>query len=241
MSRFRSGLPVVLSLLAFVCATGLAQEQGQGGHSLKHEGDGSTHRPHGDEATVHHSFDDAKNWAKRFEDPRRDAWQLPDEVVAKLVTRKDMVIADIGSATGYFPVRFARACPKGVVIGADIEPDMIHYLNDRAREEKLTNLFSVLAAPDDPHLPLRADLVFICDTYHHIDGRIDYFERLQRQLRKGGRVAVVDFRPESQMGPPHKLDPGIVESEMKSAGYRLAKSYDFLPEQYFLVFEMEKR
>ncbi len=46
-----------------------------------------------------------------------------------------MRIADIGSATGYFPVRFARACPDGFVIGADIEPGMIQYLNDRARRE----------------------------------------------------------------------------------------------------------
>ena len=85
------------------------------------------HREHGreDNATVHHRFEDAEVWAARFENPERDSWQLPEKVVSALVTRQDMVVADIGSATGYFPVRFARACPLGMVIGADIEPDMV--------------------------------------------------------------------------------------------------------------------
>jgi len=196
-----------------------------------------THHPgHDDDATIHHRFENPESWAARFEDPGRDAWQLPDSVVAALVDRDDLVIADIGSATGYFPVRFARACPRGMVIGSDIEPGMVQYLNDRARHEDLPNLVSVLAAPDDPHLPRPADLVFICDTYHHIDNRLDYFGRLLTQLVPGGRVAVVDYKPESAMGPPHKLAPGIVEEELTKAGYVLEARHHMLPEQYFLVF-----
>ncbi len=105
----------------------------------------------------------------------------------------------------------------------------------------LSNLVSVLAAPDDPHLPVAVDLVFICDTYHHIDNRVDYFTHLKEQLRPGGRVAVVDFRPASSLGPPHKLAPEVVESEMKRAGFDISERHDFLPEQYFLVFRMASR
>ena len=162
---------------------------------------------------------------------------MPDRVVEVLAVRENMVVVDIGSATGYFPVRFARACPEGLVLGADIEPDMVHYLNERSRREGLANLVSILAAVDDPHLPVPADLVFICNTYHHIDGRIDYFRRLQQQIRENGRVAVVDFRLSSKRGPRHKLAPEVVEKEMTEAGYRLVEKHDFLPEQYFFVFE----
>jgi SAM-dependent methyltransferase len=192
--------------------------------------------PADDRATATHRFDNAEEWAKRFEDPARDAWQKPDSVVAALVDRDDLVIVDIGSATGYFPVRFARAVPRGRVYGADVEPAMIYYLNDRARREGLPNLVSVLAAPDDPHLPESVDLVFICDTYHHIDHRIAYFERLKATLRPQARVAVLDWRMESPHGPPHKLPRENVLREMQSAGYSLAHEYTFLPDQYFLVF-----
>ncbi|MFQ5599215.1 MAG: class I SAM-dependent methyltransferase [Candidatus Krumholzibacteriia bacterium] len=194
-----------------------------------------------DRATSQRRFEDAEVWAQRFEDPGRDLWQLPDSVVSILTDREDLVVADIGSATGYFPVRFARAVPNGFVIGADIEASMVFYLNDRARREGLDNLVSILAAPGDPHLPRPVDLVFICNTYHHIDGRIDYFERLQAQLRPGARIAVVDFRLDSEKGPPHKLPPQAVEREMQSAGYDLVRRFEFLPEQYFLVFEVSRR
>lgn len=216
---------ILIACLALMPAIAQGDEHGE-----------SHHKGH-DNATVHHRFEDAQAWAKRFEDPARDAWQLPGRVVKALVTRKDLVIADIGSATGYFPVRFARAVPEGLVLGADIEPDMVHYLNDRARHEGISNLVSILAGFDDPHLPLPADLVFLCNTYHHIDARVDYFRRLRAQLTPEGRVAVVDFRVSSSRGPRHKLAPQIVEQEMAQAGYRLAESHDFLPDQYFIVFE----
>jgi SAM-dependent methyltransferase len=209
--------------VAFVSTGAPAQTHGEKGHD--------------DDATAHHSFTDAEAWADRFENPERDSWQKPDSVVSVLVTRDDLVVVDIGSATGYFPVRFARACPRGRVIGADIEEEMVWYLNDRSRREGLSNLISILAAPDDPHLPLEVDLVFLCDTYHHINDRIDYFTRLKEQLRPGGRVAVVDFRPSSPRGPRHKLEPEAVQSELEAAGYTLTGNYDFLPDQYFLVFE----
>jgi SAM-dependent methyltransferase len=199
------------------------------------------HDTHGDAATAHHRFTGVETWVEHFEDPARDAWQQPDRVVAALVDRNDLVVADIGSATGYFPVRFARACPAGRVFGVDIEPEMIWHLNDRARREGLTNLVSILAAPDDPHLPAPVDLVFLCNTYHHIDGRVAYFERLQNQLRPEGRVAVVDFRPASDRGPRHKLAREKVVAEMEAAGYALVEEHGFLPDQYLLVFAVVAR
>jgi SAM-dependent methyltransferase len=210
-------------LVLIVSATAAAQTQD---HGQRH-----------DDATARHSFTDAQAWADRFEDPARDAWQLPDSVVATLAFRDDLVIADIGSATGYFPVRFARACPDGQVIGADIEAEMVWYLNERSRREELPNLVSVLAAPDDPHLPMLVDLVFLCNTYHHIDNRVDYFTRLKDQLHPDGRVALVDFRPSSPRGPSHKLEQDVIISEMDAAGYALVDNHEFLPDQYFLVFE----
>jgi SAM-dependent methyltransferase len=191
-----------------------------------------------DHATSERRFEAAETWAAHFDDPRRDSWQLPDSVVGLLVSREDLAVLDIGSATGYFPVRFARRLPRGIVFGADIEPSMVFYLNDRARREGLPNLVSILAEPSDPHLPQSVDLVFICNTYHHIDRRIDYFARLKAQLRPNAQVAVVDYRIDSRRGPPHKLHREAVIREMSAAGYELATEHTFLPEQYFLVFRL---
>jgi cyclopropane fatty-acyl-phospholipid synthase-like methyltransferase len=186
-----------------------------------------------------HRFEDAEEWAKRFEQPERDAWQKPDEVVATLALAPDAKVADIGSATGYFAVRLARAVPKGRVYGVDIEPDMTRYLGERARREGLSNLVAVLGEPADPKLPEPVDVALIVDTYHHIGERVTWLRGLGEKLNPGGRVVIIDFRKESPKGPPpeHKLSPEQVREELEAAGYRLAQTHDFLPDQYFLVFQ----
>ncbi|OGA08634.1 MAG: hypothetical protein A3D95_02235 [Betaproteobacteria bacterium RIFCSPHIGHO2_12_FULL_69_13] len=188
---------------------------------------------------MHQRFDDAERWAKVFDDPARDAWQKPDEVIRALKLAPEAAVADIGSGTGYFAARLARALPKGRVYGADLSADMVRYLNERAASEKLPNLSSHAASPDDPKLPAKVDLVLIVDTYHHIGGRERYFAGLRGSLKAGGRVAIIDFRPDSPEGPPRhaRIAPQGVKDEMARAGYRLAEEHAFLPYQYFLVFQ----
>ena len=185
-----------------------------------------------------HHFDNAEEWARTFEAADRDAWQKPDEVIAALKLAPDAVVADIGAATGYFPVRIARAVPQGRVYGVDIEPSMVEYLSARATKEGLENLHAVLGTPDDPKLPESVDLVLVVDTYHHIENRPAYFQRLGSQLKPGGRLAIVDFNKGQPMGPPEemRIAPEQLKSELAQAGYRLREEHAFLPNQYFLVF-----
>jgi ubiquinone/menaquinone biosynthesis C-methylase UbiE len=185
-----------------------------------------------------HAFQDAERWARVFDDPARDAWQKPDAVIQALALPPAAIVADIGSGTGYFAMRLARAVPKGRVYGADVEPDMVRYLAERGRREGLGNVTSVQAAPEDPRLPESVDVVLVVDTYHHIAERPSYFERLRRSLRPGGRIAIVDFLPEAPAGPPRdaRIPAAFVKEEMGRAGYRLVTEHTFLPYQYFLVF-----
>jgi SAM-dependent methyltransferase len=188
--------------------------------------------------THQHSFGDAEKWAQIFDDPKRDAWQKPHEVIEALRLNPDAVIADIGAGTGYFSVRFARMVPKGKVYGVDTEADMVKHLSERAKREGLKNLRTVTGKPDDPRLPEKADLIILVDVYHHIEGRERYFRRLQDTLRPGGRVAIIDFRLDAPDGPPRsaRIPPERVKTELKSAGYALVQEHAFLPNQYFLIF-----
>jgi predicted methyltransferase len=189
--------------------------------------------------THNHSFGDAQQWAQVFDDPKRDAWQKPHQVIQALKLQPDAVVADIGSGTGYFATRFAHMVPQGRVYGLDTEPDMVKYLADRAKRDGLQNLRSVQAQPGDPRLPEKADLVILVDVYHHIERREQYFRRLQASLKPGARLAVIDFRMDSPDGPPKaaRIGPQQVKSELQRAGYQLASEHDFLPNQYFLVFQ----
>jgi len=185
-----------------------------------------------------HSFSGAEKWAQVFDDPARDAWQKPDEVIRALKLAADAHVADIGAGTGYFAVRFARAVPQGRVYGVDAEPDMVRYLAERARREKLGNIAAVAAKADDPGIPAAVDLAILVDTYHHVPDRERYFSNLRKSLKPDGRLAVIDFTPDSPEGPPRRvrIPADAVKKELARAGYRLVEEHAFLPHQYFLVF-----
>jgi SAM-dependent methyltransferase len=190
------------------------------------------------DAHYHHRFDDAEKWARVFDDPARDAWQKPDEVIRALGLASDTKIADIGAGTGYFAARLARAVPSGRVYAVDSAPDMVRYLAERAQREGLANLVAVQAAEGGPKLPEPVDVALLVDVYHHIPSRTDYFAALRSGLRPGGRVAIVDFRLDSPRGPPRsaRIPPDTVKQELARAGYAPVMEHDFLPDQYFLVF-----
>jgi len=189
-------------------------------------------------ASHQHSFDNAEKWAHIFDDPKRDAWQKPHEVIEALALKPDAVVADIGAGTGYFTVRLANMLPRGTVYGVDIEPDMVKYLAERARREKLPNVQTITAAADDPRLPTPVDLILLVDVYHHIGQREQYFSRLRSSLKPGGRLVVIDFTLDSPEGPPKemRITPQTVRDELAKAGYVLGAEHAFLPRQYFLEF-----
>lgn len=186
----------------------------------------------------HKEFKGIDHWKKVFDDPLRDKWQKPKEVIEQLKVKPGDVIADIGAGTGYFSLRIAEAQPKAKVLAADVEAEMIDYLEKQSKERKLSNVVPFKIEAGKPNLPEPVDLALIVDTLHHIDNRIEYLKQLKQVLTKNGRVAVIDFTQESPTGPPkkHRIIKADAVQEFESAGYKLAEDLDILPNQYFLIF-----
>lgn len=185
-----------------------------------------------------HDFRDVAKWTQVFDAAERDEWQKPDEVLRVLAPAADAIVADIGAGTGYFTMRLAPLVPKGRVYAVDIETEMVKHLALRAAARGLANVIAVRGSPEDPRLPGAVDLALVVDTYHHIEDRELYFSRLRGRMKPGGRLAVIDFKPDAPMGPPPaaRLAPEQVKAELDKAGFLFAEEHGFLPHQYFLVF-----
>lgn len=220
---------MIRSLTAWMFAcTALILPAAAGAQTVATEHD--AHRLHGDPRAYMASLDD----------PARDAWQKPHEVVTALGLRSGDTVADIGAGSGYFALRFARHVgPNGRVLAVDLSPHMTAEVTKRAAAAKLANVTAIEAAPDDPRLPAGSvDVVFTCNTWHHIEDRGKYLETLKPALKPGARVVIVDFHKNAPVGPPAsmKLTREEVVAEVEGAGFVLAKEHTFLPHQYFLVF-----
>jgi arsenite methyltransferase len=184
----------------------------------------------------HHPPRDAEEYARVLEDPGRDVWQLPHEVIRALDLKPREVVADIGAGSGYFARRIARHAAK--VYAVDIDGKLLEMVAKNAP----ANVETVLAAAGDPKLPpASVDTIFFCDVLHHIENRPAYYRKLSKALKPGGRIVNIDFHKDkpSPFGPPEamRISEESVVREMMAAGFRKTKSFDILPYQYFLVFE----
>jgi len=223
-------LLMTLSSVAVVClaASGPAAAQNSPGSAV--------HPDH-----MEHRFDNADELAKSFDDPARDAWQMPDRIIKELRIQPGSVVADVGAGTGYFSMRLAKLPAKPKVYAVDIEPAMLEHLTKRAMHDGLSNVTAVKADADRTNLPEPVDVVLIVDTYHHLPNRVAYFTELRRQMKPAARLAIVDFRKGAPDGPPDefRFTPAQISKELEQAGFTLAASHDFLPRQHFLVYRVK--
>ncbi len=194
-----------------------------------------------DHQQMHRLHNDPKVYMKALDDPKRDEYQKPHEVLSALNIKPGEVIADIGAGTGYFTFRLAHHVgAKGKVYAVDVSPDMIRHINRRSRDAKATNVVAILADNDDPLLPEQSvNRIFICDVWHHVDNQTKYLALMKKMLKPGGEIVMIDFhKKELPFGPPlqMKIAREDLIKQLETNGFRVAKEHTFLPHQYFLVF-----
>ena len=170
----------------------------------------------------------------------RDGWQQPERVVRELELGPGAQVADLGAGGGYFTFRLAEAVgPDGRVFAVDVDEEMTGYLQSRVEDEGPANVTVILGRYEDPLLPDgQIDLLFTSNTYHHIEDRRDYFQRLHADLRPDGRVAILELNDVSWFPRTfgHHTDPEVIIEEMEEAGYVLERDHGFIDRQSFLIF-----
>ena len=194
-----------------------------------------------DSHEMHRVHADPKAYIGVLDDPKRDAYQKPHEVMTALNLKPGEVIADIGAGSGYFTFRIAHHVgANGKVFAVDVSPDMIRHVNRRIRELKTTNVVSILADPGDPLLAEQSiNRFFICNVWHHVENPTKYLATMKSMLKPGGAIVMIDFhKKELPFGPPVHMKIGREDliKQMETNGFRLTKEHTFLPYQYFLVF-----
>ena len=174
---------------------------------------------------------------ERFESPEREAYQKPQIVVEYLGDIQGKTIMDIGAGSGYFSVRLAE---KGAdVIAADVDDEFQEFLKKRINENNLKNIETRKIPYDSPDLKVEeADIVFMVNTYHHIENRAEYFAKVKKGTKQNGELVIIDFfKTDLPIGPPvdHKLSMDVVVFELKEAGYTSFDiNVELLPYQYII-------
>lgn len=182
---------------------------------------------------------DPQQYRQTLENPDRVAALQVDKVVATLGITPGMRVADLGAGSGVFTIPLARAVgPNGTVYAIDIDAGLLAIVADKVKAAGLGNVRTVVAGETDPKLPEPVDLLFICDTMHHLPSPAEYVKPLGSWLRTNGRAAVIDFAP-GKWPAGHDsftITPSQVDAWMAAAGFTRLASHDFLASNFFHVY-----
>lgn len=183
---------------------------------------------------------DPRQYQQTLENPDRVAALQVERVVGTLAITPGMRIADLGAGTGIFTVPFARAAgPTGKVYAIDVDAGLLAIVAEKAKTAGVTTIETVVAGPADPRLPEPVDLLFICDTMHHLPNQAEYVKQFGKLLRPGGRVVVIDFA-EGKWPAGHEaftITPKQVDAWMEAAGFTRSATHTFLATNFFHVYQ----
>ncbi len=174
---------------------------------------------------------------ERFESKGRDEYQQPEKVLDYLGDLSGKTIMDIGSGSGYFSVKLAKKAQK--VIAADVDQTFLDYIQNRIEKDEINNIELRKIPYDSPALKSReVDMVFIVNTYHHIENREAYFGKVKEGLKTDGELVIIDFfKKEIPVGPPadHKIAKDQVLEELKKTGFTSFEVNDELLPYQFII------
>jgi predicted methyltransferase len=187
---------------------------------------------------------DAAAQADGFESDRREVFLRRHEVVEALELEPGLVVADVGTGSGFYTALMAgEVGPSGKVYAVEIAPNWVEFLNKKVREEGLSQVSVVVGTDRSVELPAGSvDLVFSSDTYHHFEFPQTTLASIHQALKPGGRWVVLDYDKIPGVTPASRMDHlrlGKAEAiaEMEAAGFTLARIVDVdFEENYMAVF-----
>ncbi|MCX6621141.1 MAG: methyltransferase domain-containing protein [Acidobacteria bacterium] len=159
--------------------------------------------------------------AHRLEDPERLKWLPPDDAVRALSIAPGMVIADVGAGTGYFTLPFARAvAPGGRVLAVDLQPGMLSLLGAKLEAPGAPGNVELLegTASRTGIAGLACDLFFLANIWHELDDAEEVLAEAARTLKRAGRIAILDWRPDVDRPPDFAGGGGFDAGRRRVAG-----------------------
>ncbi|WP_053955000.1 class I SAM-dependent methyltransferase [Inediibacterium massiliense] len=165
-------------------------------------------------------------------------------VLESLQIKDGDMIADIGSGGGYFTFEFAKMVGKnGKVFAVDTNTALLRYINNKLKIQKIQNVVTIIAKETGFVLPDgTCNLIFVRNVFHHINNAEVYFRNIQKNLNPNGKIAIIEWLPNTKRGYPIRTDHSTSEIEirkvMKVAGFQQIRSFDFLDNQSFNIFKL---
>jgi ubiquinone/menaquinone biosynthesis C-methylase UbiE len=166
-------------------------------------------------------------------------------MLKKLNVHPGQIVSDMGCGNGFYTLKLAPLVgDEGQVLAVDIQPEMLHLLDEQSKAAKVTNIKPILGSVIDPRLPEgKVDLILCVDVYHEFSHPEQMLAAMRKALALKGRLVLVEFRtedPNVPIKPLHKMSKAQILKEIPPNGYKLVDQFDGLPWQHMMFFERDE-
>jgi ubiquinone/menaquinone biosynthesis C-methylase UbiE len=154
----------------------------------------------------------AERWAR---------WK-PPVLLAKAGAREGHAALDLGCGPGFWTLPLADIVgPSGHVFASDVSRELLDALVARNPPSHVLAVRGELPAIEMPDASV--DFVWAAFVFHEVEEPLTLALEIRSVLRPGGRVAVLDWRPDAsgESGPPRKdrISPEGVCAYLKAGGF----------------------
>ena len=188
-----------------------------------------------------------------FINPDRERWETTRENLLRCDLRPGMHVADVGSGPGYYTYKFSEIVgDEGKVYAIETNPRHLDFVRNYVKTNEIGNIEVVESsfegiglAPD-----VRVDVIFICSLYHNVyaaftdEERDEFVGSIRRALRPGGKLIIVDNDLVVGQNLPYHgpyINKSLITSQMWYYGFDLKDTFQFTPQRYVLIFDMNEQ
>ena len=166
---------------------------------------------------------------KKLNSKERQAILPPALVLRDIGLESHSVWVDIGCGTGFFTIPLANEVKQ--VYALDIRTEMLSDLSESLTQQEIHNV-KVLQS-EESRFPIPDQLVdgiLTSLVLHEVEQPSEFFRELNRILRLGGRLVVIEWaKASTEMGPPldHRMSIQQLDDLAISAGFIKMESWQW--------------
>lgn len=182
---------------------------------------------------------DVKNKHKLDNEKRRELLP-PKQTLINLHLHKGDIMADIGCGIGYFSIPASKIVGNiGKIFAIDIQPEMLHDVEFKIRENNISNIKIVLTEENNLKLDdNKVNFAFVSNVLHEIYEKESFLNEVKRILSPDGKIAIVEWQKiNSDFGPPieHRLDKMDLIKMLDSLKFSTIEAIDLGEDFYGIV------
>lgn len=157
--------------------------------------------------------------------------------------RENMIVADLGAGTGFYTLAVARMVPQGKVYAVEVVKDYLDTINNKVKDERLTNVECFWGDVEKLGGTKIADgvvdAVIASNILFQVEDKQNFILEIKRILKPNGRVLLIDWTAE-ESHPVMKSGSAVAESLARelfeSQGFKYERDVDTGDHHYGIIF-----